>query len=54
MNKKQLSERNCDLDIKNTYREEVGIFHTAAEFLDILEASFIKSSEQIQLLKEEF
>jgi len=50
----QIKERNYDLDIKNPNRHDEDIQYTSAELLDMLEASFTKSSELIQQLREEF
>lgn len=49
-----LKTRNYDLDIKNPNRQENEVQHTSAELLDLLEASFTKSSNLIQQLREEF
>ncbi len=49
-----LKARNYDLDIKNPNRQEEDIQHTSSELLDLLEASFAKSSDLIQQLREEF
>jgi type I restriction enzyme M protein len=50
----QLKDRDYDLDIKNPNRQDDAIEHTSAELLDMLEASFAKSSQLIQQLREEF
>lgn len=49
-----LKARNYDLDIKNPNRQEQDIQHSSSELLDLLEASFAKSSDLIQQLREEF
>lgn len=49
-----IASRGYDLDIKNPHREDDEIQHSAAELLDMLEASFSKSAELIRKLKGEF
>lgn len=51
---KTIKERNYDLDIKNPNRSEEEMPHTAAELLDMLEASMKKSTALIQQLRGGF
>ena len=50
----QLKERGYDFDIRNPNGQDEEIEHTSAELLDMLGASFSRSSELSRQLREEF
>lgn len=50
----QIQERNFDLDIKNPNKQEDSHEYTSQEIIKLLEKSFAKSNELLNLLKKEF
>lgn len=50
----QIQERNFDLDIKNPNKQEDSHEYTSQEIIKLLQNSFAKSKELLNLLKEEF
>jgi type I restriction enzyme M protein len=48
----EIKKRNYDLDIKNPTKEEEAIEHSSAELMQMLEASFAKSNDLLNKLKE--
>ena len=48
----EIKKRNYDLDIKNPTKQEEEIIHSSAELMQMLEASFAKSNDLLNKLKE--
>ena len=48
-----IASRGYDLDIKNPHREETEVEYSSAELIEMLQASFEKSSRLLQELKKE-
>ena len=52
VNIQTIIDRNYDLDIKNPNKKEETIEHNSVELMEMLQSSFVKSSELLSQLKE--